>query len=132
MPEVTKKKKVLIIDDDEIMIAVAQKMLKDDYDVISSTSGKEALELLYKKLTPDIILLDILMPNMDGWEIFKKIKTISFLFDTPIVFVSSQDESEIERHAYEVGAKAFIRKPFKKKDLLTRLDSILRKNRSAY
>ena len=119
--------KILVIDDDEIFISTIRAMLKHDYEVIGCVSGNEALDLLYKSPSVHLILLDIMMPKMDGWEVFRRIKTIGFLFDTPIIFISSLDDAEAEKHAYEVGAKDFIRKPFQKEDLMHRISNIFQK-----
>jgi CheY-like chemotaxis protein len=67
-----KHKKILLVDDDEIHLAIAEEMLKSKYEIITVTSGKAAVTKLLQGLTPDLILLDILMPNMDGWEIFNR------------------------------------------------------------
>ena len=125
MSKMDKKKQLLLIDDNEVFLTVAQNMLKNDYEVVTRTSGKDAIELLYKKEFPDIILLDILMPKMDGWETFKRIKTIGFLINIPIVFITSLKDEESKKHAYELGANGYIRKPFEKEDLMEKLDAIL-------
>ena len=124
----SEKKKILLVDDDKIIHMLAQDMLKDEYETTFCLSGKEALNILYRKLTPDLILLDILMPDMDGWEIFKRIKTISFLMNTPIVFITSLEDEKSRKHAQELGARDFIRKPFIKDELLKRIDAILNRN----
>jgi len=115
------RKKVLLVDDDPLHLEVATEMLKDEYEVSVAKSGKVALERLYKGYIPDLVLLDILMPNMDGWEVFRRIRAISSLHDVPVAFFTSLTEkSEIE-HAHNIGVAGYLVKPFKKEELLEML-----------
>jgi putative two-component system response regulator len=115
------KKKILLVDDNKIQLIIAENVLKNDYTVFIATSGKEAIEHLLKGSTPDLILLDIIMPEMDGWETFHRIKAISLLKDIPIMFLTSETEESIEKKAFEIGAVDYIKKPFKREDLLNRI-----------
>jgi methyl-accepting chemotaxis protein len=120
------KQKVLVVDDDEVILTMVNSILKDNYDVITVKSGKEALGLFYQGLVPELILLDLIMPEMDGWDTYSRIKAISGLHDTPIaVFTSSEDQKDVQR-AREMGAVDYIKKPAKKDDLLSRIGKILR------
>jgi len=121
------KKKVLLVDDDEFYLSIAEDILKNKYEVFTAKSGKDAMEYLLKGIVPDLILLDILIPDMDGWETFIRIKTISSLQDVPVVFLSSVIESAEEKHAQEIGAADYITTPYKIDDLLYRIERILRK-----
>jgi CheY-like chemotaxis protein len=121
----TDKKKILVIDDDEVHILTAESFLKDDYEVFSVKSGKEALEHLIKGNIPNLLLLDILMPNMDGWETFNRIKAISCLEDVPIIFLTSVSEIAEEKRAFEIGAKDYIKKPYVKNELLDRIKIVM-------
>jgi len=122
-----KQKKILLVDDDEIHLSMLENILKEKYEVITAKSGKDALEYLLKGVVPNLILLDILMPNLDGWETFNKLRAISFLQDVPIVFLTSVVEStEVER-AHEIGAADYITKPYDRNDLLNRIEKILNK-----
>ena len=120
-------KKILVIDDDETLLTIAKNMLKNDYEVILSRSGKDALELFFHGTIPDLVLLDILMPDMDGWETFNRLKAITLLQDVPIAFLTSKSGELEEKRAYEIGAADFITKPFNKLDLLDRIKNILMK-----
>jgi CheY-like chemotaxis protein len=120
-------KKILVVDDDEIHLSMAETMLKSHYEVITTKSGKEALEYLFKGAAPDLILLDILMPDLDGWETFNRLKAISFLKEVPIVFLTSVTESAEVQHAQEIGAADYITKPYKKSELLGRIEKVLMK-----
>jgi CheY-like chemotaxis protein len=79
MDNINGKKKILLVDDDEIQLSITKAILENDYEIIQTQSGKEALGYLYKGLVPDLILLDIIMPEMDGWETFNRIKSVSLL-----------------------------------------------------
>jgi CheY-like chemotaxis protein len=89
-----KAKKVFVVDDDVVHLSLVKNILiKGTYEVITAQSGQEALDHLRKGVIPDIILLDILMPNMDGWEAYIRLRSISSLQDVPIVFLTSLIES---------------------------------------
>jgi putative two-component system response regulator len=120
------KKKILLIDDDEIQRQIAENILNDEYEIFKARSGNEALDYLYDgSFVPHIILLDILMPEMDGWEVFNRIKALSLLKNVPIIFVTSVDTTEEEKRAYEIGASDFVKKPFERDDLLERLKKVI-------
>ena len=121
------RKKILVVDDDEIHLAVTENILKREYEIITATSGKKALELLKQGLAPNLVLLDVLMPNMDGWEAYNRIKAISFLNNTPIAFASALQGEMEEEHAKKIGAVDFIPKPFKRIELLNRVEILMKK-----
>jgi CheY-like chemotaxis protein len=123
----TDKKKILIVDDDTIQLETAKAMLHKEYEIITAKSGKEALEYFKSGFIPNLILLDILMPEMDGWETFSKIRGISLLQNVPIAFVTAVNELVVEEHAFEMGAADYIKKPYEKDDIQKRVKSILDK-----
>ncbi|MDR0455930.1 MAG: response regulator [Treponema sp.] len=126
---IEKKKKVLLIDDDEIHLITADLFLKNDYEVHKVQSGNEALEYLTSsKVVPNIILLDIVMPNMSGWETFAKIKAIDSLKNVPIIFLTSIAEEEEKKRAYKIGVAGFITKPFNMTDLISEIKEVIRKH----
>jgi len=121
------KKKILLVDDNLIQLSIVEILLRKNYEVTSAKSGKEALDNLLQGLVPDLIVLDILMPNMDGWEAFGRIRAISLLHNVPIVFLSAVNEkTEIDR-AFQMGAADFITKPFNGKDFLERIKKAIKK-----
>jgi len=83
--------KILLVDDSDVHLLIAENILKTKYDVTTAKSGKEALALLSKGFLPNLILLDVLMPDMDGWEVYNKIKGISLLRNVPVAFLTSLD-----------------------------------------
>jgi putative two-component system response regulator len=121
-------KSILLVDDDEIHLALTESSLKNEYKIFMVKSGKEALEFLGQgQVIPDIILLDILMPEMDGWIVFDKISDIAALKFTPIMFYTSLDEDNAREKAYELGAFDYITKPCKQPILLSKIKDTLQK-----
>ncbi|MDR0502091.1 MAG: response regulator [Treponema sp.] len=118
-------KKILIVDDSDIQLVVAEGILKAKYDVITAKSGKEALAILAKGLKPDLILLDILMPDMDGWETYNKINGISLLQNVPIAFLTSLSGIVERLRASRLGAADFINKPYDRVVLLEKVEKLL-------
>jgi methyl-accepting chemotaxis protein/CheY-like chemotaxis protein len=117
------KKKILIVDDDEIHLTMAKGIMENDYEVITVKSAKEALSLFFQGLVPNLVLLDLVMPHMDGWHAYERIHGISRLHNVPIAFCSaSSDQKDID-HAKRVGAVDYIKKPCD--DLLARVSRLL-------
>ncbi|MDR1803160.1 MAG: response regulator [Treponema sp.] len=127
MPETDVKRSLLLVDDNEVHLTFTGGMLKGNYDIITANSGKEALGLLIKGVVPDLILLDIVMPNMDGWETYNRIRGISLLRDVPIAFFSSLEGENVVQQAADMGAADFIPKSCGKDEFLTRIASIITK-----
>jgi CheY-like chemotaxis protein len=119
------KKKILVVDDDGIHLEMVKEVLKGTYDVITVKSGKEALALFYKGLVPQLILLDIVMPEMGGWDIYERIKTIGGLHDIQMAFFTASDDPKDIQKAREMGTVDYIKKPFKAEDLLNRVGKII-------
>jgi PleD family two-component response regulator len=121
------KKKILLVDDNEVQLSISEVQLNKEYDVTTAKSGREALDYLFHGHVPDLIMLDILMPDMDGWETFGRLRAISKLHEVPILFLSSiNDENEIER-AYDMGAVDFIIKPCNSTELSERVKKAVKK-----
>jgi len=121
------KQTILVVDDDVIHLEMVEAVLQNKYDISTAKSGKEALGLFYQGLVPQLILLDLIMPGMDGWNTYTRIKAISGLYDTPIAFfTASNDPKDIQR-AREMGAVDYIKKPYDKDDLLKRVGRITKK-----
>jgi len=119
------KKKILVVDDEEIDLEMVGSVLQSKYDMFTAKSGKEALGLFYQGLVPNLILLDLIMPDMDGWDTYGKIKAIGGLHDIPIAFFTVSDDPKDIKHAHEIGAVDYIKKPYDKDDLLNRIGKIL-------
>ena len=120
-------KKILLVDDSDIHLVIAENILKEKYEIITARAGTEALSILSKGFVPNLILLDVLMPEMDGWETYNKIKGISLLKDVPIAFLTSMDGVREKLYASRIGAADLITKPYNGEDLLNRVEKMLDK-----
>ena len=117
-------KKILIVDDTVSNLDILEDLLHA-YIVLSSTNGEDALEAV-KEEQIDLILLDIMMPDMDGYEVCKKLKSDPLTKDIPIIFITAKDDEESIEKAYEVGGDDYVRKPFLPKELLARVKKELK------
>ncbi|MDO8454018.1 MAG: diguanylate cyclase [Sulfurimonas sp.] len=119
-----KKRTILVVDDTETNIDILLNLLGDDYDVTVALSGENALEIADTE-SLDLILLDIMMPKMDGYEVCKILKANEKTKDIPVIFITAKtDEDSIER-AYEVGGIDYVTKPFKPRELTARVKTQL-------
>lgn len=115
--------RLMVIDDDVSLLKTLENMLMTQGYVVSlAKSGKQALNALSKGNTPDLILLDIAMPDMDGYATFKEIKAIQ---NVPIIFLTSMEDMQAELAGLELGAIDYITKPFVKDILLARIKNHL-------
>jgi CheY-like chemotaxis protein len=119
------KKHVLAIDDDGTHLEMTRSFLGETYEVTTVKSSKEALKLLYHGLSPNLFLLDLFMPETDGWETYERIKGLSNLNKVPIAIFSSSDNPDDRDRAQKMGAADFIKKPCKKSELLERVGKII-------
>jgi len=119
------KQIILIVDDDEIHLELTRNFLKQDYDVTTVKSCGEALKLLYQGLAPNVISLDLSMPETDGWQTYERIRGLSNLHNVPIaIFTVSDDPKDMDR-ARKMGAVDYIKKPCTQDELLRRIKKIL-------
>jgi CheY-like chemotaxis protein len=119
------KKKVLVVDDEPPILVMVKGVLSDEYEVITATSGKEALSLFYEGLVPNLVLLDLVMPGMNGWDAFTKIRNLGGLHHTPIAFFTSSTDPEDIQMAKEVGAADYIKKPCNQDELLSKVAKLV-------
>jgi len=117
------KKKVILIDNDEATVTQTKSMLGDEYDVTTVSSGKEALSLFYQGYTPNLVLLDLNVHEMGGWD---KIRGLTKLHNVPIAIYTASDEPEDEAHAQEIGAVGFIQKSASKADILDKVAKLVK------
>jgi len=112
--------KVLVVDDTEANIDLLVEALGDDYELMVAMEGEEALEMVLEE-PPDLILLDIMMPGMDGFEVCEKLKTIPSTAQIPFVFLSGKSDKEDIDKGMELGALDYIIKPFDLTDVQDRV-----------
>jgi len=106
------KKILLLVDDTPANIQIALAILKDLYQVRVATNGTKALELANTEPPPDLILLDVMMPGMDGFEVCTRLKADAKTCEIPVIFLTGQTEIEDETRGFEVGGVDYIHKPF--------------------
>lgn len=119
-------KKVLVIDDEtELVKAVTVRFKASGYEVISALDGKEGIGKA-KEFKPDLVLLDIIMPKMDGYEVCKRLKNNADTKDIPILIFTAYDQQDLERKCILAGASVVIMKPFETTELLESVNKLLK------
>ena len=116
------KKHVLVVDDDLILLKTAEEILSEFYSVSVAKAGSQAIALLEKGVIPDLILLDIAMPGMDGYETLNEMKKIPAAGSVPIIFLTGFSDADYEVRGLKSGAVDYIVKPFVKEVLLARVE----------
>ncbi len=114
------KARILIVDDTPANIKILSELLRGEYRLSVATSGQDALELVAEE-RPDLILLDIMMPDMDGYEVCQKLKTDAAMSRVPVIFVTAKNEIEDEARGLELGAVDYITKPISPSITLARV-----------
>ena len=115
---------ILIVDDTETNVDILVELLSDSYEIVVSLDGKSALEILEEQEV-DLILLDIMMPKMDGYEVCRRVKENGKTDDIPIIFITAKTDEESIEKAYEAGGMDYVTKPFKPKELFARIETQL-------
>lgn len=110
MAGLSKRPRLLVVDDQPINIQMLYQIFHDHYDVFMATDGQEALAFCHRN-PPDLILLDVVMPDMDGLEVCRRLKGDEATADIPVLFITAQTTLEDETKAFEVGGVDFITKP---------------------
>lgn len=119
---------ILVVDDDAMNLRIAEKMLGENFRVSSVDSGEKALTFLQSNV-PDLILLDLHMPGMDGFEVMKKLQDNSIYREIPVIFLTADDGRDVEVKGFQAGALDFIKKPFIADIMMQRVNRILQLDR---
>ncbi len=120
-------KKILLVDDEvDILEFLKYNLEQEDFEVLVSTNGKDALKKISQN--PDLIVLDIMMPEMDGFELYQQIKSNKNSQDIPIIFLTAKSGETDEIKGLDLGANDYIQKPISPKKLIARIKSNLRKS----
>jgi CheY-like chemotaxis protein len=120
-------KNIMVVDDDPDQIITVKQILEGldgGYEVIGAQDGMECLELLENKMVPDLILLDIMMPEMSGWEVFDKLKENPFWKGIPVIFITAYSD-ELTKKSDDFLAEDFIVKPYEIHELKDKIDKVL-------
>lgn len=115
---------ILVVDDDKTNLTLAQKILLSQYRIAATNSGKAALKYLEKN-HPDLILLDINMPEMDGFEVMEQIRKNEETADIPIIFLTADNQPDTEIKCFQMGAVDFVAKPFIPDVLISRVSKTI-------
>lgn len=119
------KIKILVVDDESRMRKLVRDFLvRQNFDVFEAGNGEEALDLFYEEKGIALILLDVMMPKMNGWEVVKEIRQTS---KVPIIMLTAKSDEEDELLGFELGVDEYISKPFSPKILVARVEAILRR-----
>ena len=103
---------VLLVDDEPANIQIVNSILKDEYKTRIATNGAKALDLANQDPAPDLVLLDVMMPGMDGYEVCRRLKASAITREIPVIFLTGQTDVADETKGFEVGAVDYIHKPF--------------------
>ncbi len=118
------KKVILVVDDDAENIDVLVGILNKSYKVKAATSGAKAVKSCQKK-APDLVLLDIMMPEMDGYQVFEQLKADASTSNIPVVFATGKTESDEQAKGLEMGAKGYLTKPVDPEKVLAIVGEVL-------
>ena len=113
--------KLLVVDDVQTNVLLLKALLsKDGYGILVANNGQEALEVIRNE-NPDLILLDVMMPGMDGFEVAERLKSEEYRCEIPIIFLTALDDTQSIVNGFKLGAGDFISKPFRKEELMVRI-----------
>ncbi|MEK9148871.1 MAG: response regulator [Candidatus Desantisbacteria bacterium] len=125
-------KKILIVDDDQDIVEILRALLETEgYDVIEAFNGKEGIDKAYQHM-PHLILLDIMMPVLDGWQVCQRLKACKKTSNIPITIITAKNEQEDRNRAKKEGADDYITKPFQPEDLILRIQKSIRESDGSF
>ena len=125
--EVENKPRILIVDDSEFNRAISREILQETYDIIEADDGKEALHKINEYgMEISLVLLDIIMPEKDGFEVLKYMTEEHLISDIPVIMISSEDSANYIRRAYEMGVSDYINRPFDANIVYQRVSNIVK------
>ncbi|MDO8206312.1 MAG: response regulator [Gallionella sp.] len=119
------KATILVVDDTSANLELMKNLLQDDYQVITANGGAKALKIAASASPPDLILLDIMMPGMDGYEVCRRLKRDRNTMNIPVVFLTAKSDVEDEKKGLELGAIDYITKPINNAIVLARVKNLL-------
>lgn len=123
------RSKILVVDDEARMRKLVRDFLvKNHYEVVEAADGAEALDLFFEQNDIDLVILDVMMPKMDGWQVCREIRAYS---KTPIIMLTAKADERDELLGFELGVDEYISKPFSPKILVARVEAIFRRTGQA-
>ncbi|MCC6547140.1 response regulator [Candidatus Sumerlaeota bacterium] len=116
----TRRARILAVDDENDILLIVRTSLKDEYDVETASSGVEALQKIEEN-PPDLVILDMMMPEMDGIEVLEEIRRMTLTATTPVIFLTGVSDKAKIREALDKGTQYYITKPFNYNELLSKV-----------
>lgn len=117
-------KKILLVDDEpNILLSLEFLMKKQGYQVFIARDGKEALTIIQQE-KPELVILDVMMPEVDGYEVCKYIKNTSLTEDTKVIFLSAKTKDKEVEYGYSLGADLYLTKPFSTRNLIKKVNDL--------
>ena len=124
--QVMDKVKILVVDDESRMRKLVRDFLiRKDYEVVEASDGQEAVDIFFEQNDISLIILDVMMPKMDGWEVLREIREYS---EVPVIMLTAKGDETDELKGFDSGADEYISKPFSPKILVARVDALLRRS----
>lgn len=121
------KPSILIVEDDPVMVTFLDEYLSSDFDTVMMTDAAQALESLTAGMLPALIILDLFMPEMDGFEFLEAVRSQDRLNKMPVLVLSGSEKSEDRIQAFQTGADDFVVKPFNPMELTARIRNLIRR-----
>lgn len=119
--------KILVVDDESRMRKLVKDFLnRGGYQVLEAADGEEAVDVFFSTKGIDLLVLDVMMPRMDGWEVVREIRKVS---EVPIIMLTAKDQENDELQGFDLGVDEYISKPFSPKILVARIEAILRRTK---
>ena len=115
-----KKQKIMIVDDDKLIVKFLNEILHEEYTIQTAYSGNEALDIIHDFL-PDIIILDVMMPGIDGYEVCRYIRADPKLCKSKVIFLTAKLIIDDKMKGYDAGGDDYLVKPFEKSELLAKI-----------
>ena len=120
------KLKILVVDDESRMRKLVRDFLvKQNFDVLEAGDGEEAVDIFFREKDIALIILDVMMPKMDGWQVCREIRAYS---KVPIIMLTAKSDEREDRQGFDLGVDEYITKPFSPKILVARVEAILRRS----
>jgi DNA-binding response OmpR family regulator len=126
-----RKPRILIVDDDPVIVRLLQINFRlEGYEVDAASRGEEALRMVQEH-RPDVVVLDVMMPGLDGWEVCRQLKANPEVRHVPVIFLSARAQDEDRQRGYSLGVDEYVTKPFDPAHLVEIVDRALAKTKQA-
>jgi len=127
----TDKKRILAVDDENDVLLILRTALSEEYDVETANNGREAIDMASAN-PPDLVILDMMMPEMDGLETLAEMKQQDSLSQVPVIFLTGVSDKEKIREALSMGTTYYLVKPFEVGDLLSKVDMAIKESGTTF